>query len=339
VRVLVTASSPEGTTQAASNASTVIGTPTNTAAPGLSGTARHGQALSATAGSWNDLPTQFAYAWQRCAADGGSCTSNGYTGSTYTLRDTDVGYRLRARVSATNAAGTTQAYSASSDVVQVRAPVNTAVPDVSVYGGGGFVTGQAALAGDGGWSPAPTTLARRWQRCDATGAGCVDVPGQTAAYYRLGDSDVGQRIRLVVDASNSTGTTTAVSAASPVVAAAPATGGDAGLAAVGPGTTTTVLPAAVARVTRVAVTGSRATLRVVCSSASDCAGRLTLSYKGRRLAVAKFDVAGESAATVKVRLARSAVRRLPRRGRIKVAVRLQIDGAAANTRTLTTRRT
>ena len=54
-------------------------------------------------------------------------------------------------------------------------------------------------ADDGTWTGSgPITLTRQWQRCDAAGAGCVDIPGATGATYDLVAADVGSTIRVVV---------------------------------------------------------------------------------------------------------------------------------------------
>src|SRR5262245_15662913 len=50
--------------------------PANTAAPTTSGTARAGQVLSATSGSWSGTtPMIFSYQWQRCDTAGAACAA------------------------------------------------------------------------------------------------------------------------------------------------------------------------------------------------------------------------------------------------------------------------
>ena len=48
--------------------------PANAAPPTVSGTARQGQTLTASSGSWGGTPTiTYAYQWQRCNAGGSGC--------------------------------------------------------------------------------------------------------------------------------------------------------------------------------------------------------------------------------------------------------------------------
>ena len=52
----------------------------------------------------------FTYQWRRCDSAGSNCSDiAGATASTYVLVAADVGSRIRARISATNPAGSGQA--------------------------------------------------------------------------------------------------------------------------------------------------------------------------------------------------------------------------------------
>ena len=79
-------------------------TVTNTVPPALSGTARVGQTLTSTTGTWTfdeDYLT-YAYAWLRCDAIGGSCDYiTGESGNTYRIVMADLGHTLRSEVTAT----------------------------------------------------------------------------------------------------------------------------------------------------------------------------------------------------------------------------------------------
>lgn len=87
-------------------------TVTNTAAPILSGTAKQGQTLVTSNGTWTyDLDyLTYAYRWLRCDANGQNCVAiDGETTSRLFLRAADVGYRIRSEVTATEHAGTVPA--------------------------------------------------------------------------------------------------------------------------------------------------------------------------------------------------------------------------------------
>src|SRR5712691_3054407 len=68
--------------------------PANTSLPAISGTAREGETLTASSGSWSGTnPITFTYRWQRCNSGGGSCSNiGGATSQTYKLEHGDVGH-------------------------------------------------------------------------------------------------------------------------------------------------------------------------------------------------------------------------------------------------------
>jgi hypothetical protein len=124
MRVRVTASNSAGTRTVASNATATVqasaasGPPRNTREPSISGTMTRGQTLTASGGTWaGAAPITFAYQWVRCGADGGrpdgsNCPAiPGATTTRYVLASSDVGHRLRVRVTARNARGTATAAS------------------------------------------------------------------------------------------------------------------------------------------------------------------------------------------------------------------------------------
>jgi len=102
-------------------------TPSSTAAPAVSGTPNVGQVLTVSNGTWNHVPTGYAYSWQRCAsAAGAGCSGiSGQTASTYTVTRDDVGKFLIASVTATSLNGPSQASTAPA--VQVAALPKLAV--------------------------------------------------------------------------------------------------------------------------------------------------------------------------------------------------------------------
>ena len=97
-------------------------------------------------------------------------------------------------------------------------PAATAAPTLSPWPQDGVDATSTAGAWSNGGAPGEPAIALRWQRCDAAGNGCADVPGATAATYRPGPADVGRRLRVIATASNGGGSTVAASAPSDPVA-------------------------------------------------------------------------------------------------------------------------
>jgi hypothetical protein len=189
--------------------------PRSTVPPEVAGTPAVGQTLTATTGTWRGSPSSFAYQWQRCDSAGASCVAvTGATGQSYLLADADTGSRMRVSVSARNAIGSATAASAPTGVVSSPgAPTNTSPPAIS----GVAQVGQTLTATTGVWTGSPISFGFQWQRCNASGAACVDVSGATAGTYVLGTADVGSTIRVAVTATNAVGAATAVSPPTSVV--------------------------------------------------------------------------------------------------------------------------
>jgi hypothetical protein len=97
------------------------------------------------------------------------------------------------------------------------APQNTAAPTIS----GTPQVGQTLTANVGSWSSdtAPT-YSYQWQRCNETGANCFQITGATAQTYVVQTADAGATLRVVVTATNATGSTAATSAQTAVVTTA-----------------------------------------------------------------------------------------------------------------------
>ena len=108
VRALVTASNTGGSTAVPSAPTAVVappGSPRNGVTPTLYGIVQQGGRLSAEPGTWSGSPT-LTYAWQRSTNGGVTWTAIGGARTfRYTLTAADVGRRVRAIVTATNAFG------------------------------------------------------------------------------------------------------------------------------------------------------------------------------------------------------------------------------------------
>jgi hypothetical protein len=89
--------------------------PSNTQPPTISGEAVVGSTLSATTGTWTGTePIVYSYRWRRCNSTGGSCVDipgGNANDQTYEVRNADVNFTLRVRVTARNSDGEASAQS------------------------------------------------------------------------------------------------------------------------------------------------------------------------------------------------------------------------------------
>ena len=94
--------------------------------PRVTGVAREGDTLTASEGAWAGAqPISLAFAWGRCDRDHDRCPLiPGATSRTCVPSADDVGWRLWVRVTATNAVGSTPAFSGETALVAARPPVN-----------------------------------------------------------------------------------------------------------------------------------------------------------------------------------------------------------------------
>ncbi len=213
LRVVATGTNDGGSATSASAPSAPVA-PRNTVPPALQGTAADGEALSADAGAWNGVAgLALAYRWERCAPGGTGCAAiPGATTPAYTAGPLDVGSSLRAVVSA-SAAGSPATDAATTASAPV-APRATVLPAVD----GAARDGATLTATSGGWNGAAgLAFSYRWLRCDAAGAGCVDLAG-TSASYTATAADVGATLRVRVTADANGGRASSVSVATAVVA-------------------------------------------------------------------------------------------------------------------------
>ncbi len=189
----------------------------NTVAPAISGTAREGRLLTASAGTWTGAtPIERAYQWKRCAADGTACADiDEATQTSYRATAADVGHALRVAVEATNEVGADSVTSAAAAEIETGPPVVAVDPTID----GEALDQHELTADDGTWAgTGPQTIARQWRRCDATGAACADIAGADGVHYTVEPADVGATLRLAVTATSAEGSTTATTAGTDVVA-------------------------------------------------------------------------------------------------------------------------
>jgi hypothetical protein len=93
------------------------------------------------------------------------------------------------------------------------APVAVTPPTIT----GTAQQGQTLTATPGTWTAPDATFGYQWQRCDAAGANCVDVPGATTSAYAVTAADAGTTLHVVVTATNRFGSAPGTSAPTAVV--------------------------------------------------------------------------------------------------------------------------
>jgi hypothetical protein len=100
------------------------------------------------------------------------------------------------------------------------APTNSTPPSIS----GTATVGEALTANPGTWNgSAPIHYQYQWLTCDASGANCKSIAGQTTKTYTLQSSDAGNTVRVNVIAGNADGSNPAQSDATAKIAAATTT--------------------------------------------------------------------------------------------------------------------
>ncbi len=195
----------------------LLGGPTSSSPPSVTGSLQQGAKLTAAAGTWTASETiTYAYQWYRCDANGAHCSSiHGATRGTYTQVRKDVGKTIGLAVRATDKSGTTTAYAPLAGLVAApgTAPVATRQPPES----GEPIVGQGLKVEAATWSSAPAALKYAWLRCNANGRLCTAVAGATTDTYAVTAADTGHVLLAAVTA----GQQTVLSLSAGVVRAAP----------------------------------------------------------------------------------------------------------------------
>jgi regulator of chromosome condensation (RCC1) repeat-containing protein len=124
------------------------------------------------------------------------------------------------RIAATNASGTNygedQVFTTPpTPPVSVRAPSLSAAPVL----GGSTIVGRSAAVSPGVWAGGVDSFVYQWQRCTASGSGCVNIRSGRKPAYTVASADLGHRLRVIVTAGNKGGATSASSGLSQIVGA------------------------------------------------------------------------------------------------------------------------
>ena len=182
----------------------LLGGPTSSSPPSVTGTLQQGARLTATAGTWAAGGTiTYAYQWYRCDPNGAHCSSiHGATKGTYTEVRKDVGKTIGLSVRATDKTGTTTAYAPLAGLVAApgAVPVATKQPPES----GEPIVGQGLKAEAATWSATPAALKYAWLRCNANGRLCTAVAGATTDTYTVTADDAGHVLLAAVTAGKQT---------------------------------------------------------------------------------------------------------------------------------------
>lgn len=109
--------------------------PTNTAPPTISDTSPQAeQTITATEGTWTgDTPQTTTFQWERCNTSGANCVAIPTAiQQSYTVQSADVGNTLRARVTRSNASGSTSVVSAATSPVTAAPAAGSTIPVTAV---------------------------------------------------------------------------------------------------------------------------------------------------------------------------------------------------------------
>lgn len=175
-------------------------------APVISGNTLITGTLTVDTGSWNNLPSSFAYQWKRDAVDVAGATTNSYAKSS-----PDQDKVITCLVTATNGIGSTGQISNSIGPI-IAAPVGIGAPTIS----GGTTVGAVLTVSGGSWTGSTGTLTYQWKRNG------VAITGATANTYTLVTADIGATITCTVTRTNIAGSASQTSAGiGPVTALAP----------------------------------------------------------------------------------------------------------------------
>jgi hypothetical protein len=222
-RVTITASdvSGEGGPDAASGGiiEAESGTPLNTTAPLLEGSATVGESLMVTQGAWTgEQPISYSYEWMRCNEDGEECSAiGGANEASYIPTEADLGSALRAEVTATNTDGSAEAASSLSEAIDAAGPPSLDGEEPAITGEA--QAGQPVYAQTGQWTGTrPMTFHYQWRLCDTAGENCTTIEGATTPRYTIPSIDANKTLTVTISPTNTLGTASATSHAVAVAA-------------------------------------------------------------------------------------------------------------------------
>jgi hypothetical protein len=152
----------------------------------ISGTAKVGSSLTASAGEWGPAPVKLAYQWYRSGKAIKKATRTGYT-----LVAADQGRRITVKVTGTKAGYAKTAVASAPTVAVAAGTLTTAAPTIS----GTPQVGKKLTAKPGAWGPGKVTFAYQWKRNGQV------IPKATKATYTATSADAGTKLTVVVTGS------------------------------------------------------------------------------------------------------------------------------------------
>ncbi|TIC79456.1 CHAP domain-containing protein [Nocardioides sp. GY 10127] len=172
----------------------------STAAPKVSGTAKVGSTLTATAGTWSVSSLTFKYQWYAS----GTAVS-GATGSTFAPTSSQVGKTMKVVVTASRSGYNTA--TATSNTTGAVAPGTFSTSGTPTITGTPLI-GSTLTASRPAWSPTPTTVSYQWLANGAT------ITGATGSTFVVTDAQEGKTLSVRETAAKSGYTSSVLTSAS-----------------------------------------------------------------------------------------------------------------------------
>jgi tripartite motif-containing protein 71 len=221
LRVVASASNVAGSAEAASSPTTAVEAeaPSELQAPSITGVPDVHQVLYANVGVWAGTGRRLSYQWEICSSSGEGCAPiDGATDPEYDLTEDDSGSTIRVRIGVSSALGAVTDVSPLTPVIGAAGDFANMVPPAIT---GTVQAGGTLKASKGDWSGKGSIgYAYQWQNCESSGLHCEDIEGATNPEYALEVGDIGNRLRVVVSATDETGTVSSASADTQPIAAA-----------------------------------------------------------------------------------------------------------------------
>ena len=179
-----------------------------TGAPAITGTARVGGTLTASADGISDADgmTAATLAWQWVSSAGGTDIDiAGATASTYAPVDDDVGRTLKVRVSFTDDRGHAETLTSTATEAVAPRPNRPATGAPTITGTA--QVGETLTASADGIADADgmTGATLAWQWVSSSGGTDTDIAGATASTYAPVDDDVGRTLKVRVSFTDDRG--------------------------------------------------------------------------------------------------------------------------------------